>query len=125
MHKHVRVLSGICLLLFFLSACATKLQEAPTQEILVEDALPETTTIAAEWASPSGDTGEVDDGWLANFNDPQLVILVNEALNTQNPRMRLMSSFVSLELSTENSEPEAMPRTTAGRALNSSNQRLK
>jgi len=94
MHKHVRALPGICLSLFFLSACATKLQEAPEQPVLLEDALPETTTIAAGWASPAGDNGEVDDGWLADFNDPQLVILVNEALDTQNPRMRLMSSFV-------------------------------
>ncbi|MFT5730871.1 MAG: multidrug efflux system outer membrane protein [Desulforhopalus sp.] len=94
MNKLVRVLPGICLLLFFLSACATKLQEAPKQEMIVEDTLPETTTIAAGWATPAGDKGEVDDGWLANFNDPQLVILVTEALDTQNPRMRLMSSFV-------------------------------
>jgi len=94
MPEHARGLTGICLLTFFLSACATKLQETPTQEIIVEDALPETTTIAAEWATPAGDTGEVDDGWLTDFNDPQLVILVNEALDTQNPRMRLMSSFV-------------------------------
>ena len=35
------------------SACATKLQEAPTQEAVIEDALPETTQIRAGWAAPT------------------------------------------------------------------------
>lgn len=85
----------ICLLPFILGACATKLQEAPEQQEVVQDALPETTTIPTAWAAPAGDTGAVDDGWLASFKDPQLDALVSEALDTQNPRMRVMSSYVS------------------------------
>ena len=62
-----------------LAACAVK--EAPPTADLVEDALPSTTKVAAEWTAPAGDTGTVDDGWLKNFHDPQLDALVKEALN--------------------------------------------
>jgi len=81
-------LVGTCLL----AACAVK--EAPPTADLVEDALPSTTKVAAEWTAPAGDTGTVDDGWLKNFHDPQLDALVKEALDTQNPNMRLLSSQV-------------------------------
>ena len=63
--------------------CATPLQEPPPQEEILEDALPETTEIRAEWAAPADDTGNVDDGWLTTFEDPQLEALVAEALDTQ------------------------------------------
>jgi hypothetical protein len=63
-----------------LSSCATPLQEPPPQEEVLEDALPETTEIRAEWAAPADDAGQVDDGWLATFGDPQLEALVAEAL---------------------------------------------
>ena len=75
-----------------LGACAVK--EAPKTADVVEDALPSTTKVAAEWTAPAGDAGKVDDGWLKNFNDPQLDALVKEALDTQNPNMRLLSSQV-------------------------------
>jgi NodT family efflux transporter outer membrane factor (OMF) lipoprotein len=94
MHSRERAMLAVCLLVVLLSACATKLAEVPERDEIVQDALPETTTIAAEWAAPADDTGAVDVGWLASFNDPQLMALVNEALNTQNPRMRVMSAFV-------------------------------
>jgi len=94
MLSKARAALAACLLPLLLSSCASLLEEAPEREALTRDALPETTTIAAEWATPVGDTGNVDDGWLASFNDPQLEILVNEALDAQNPRMRVMSSFV-------------------------------
>ena len=94
MHNRNRATLAACLLPFLLSACATKLAEVPEREEILQDALPETTTIATEWAAPADDTGAVDDGWLASFNDPQLMALVEEALDTQNPRMRVMSAFV-------------------------------
>jgi len=75
-----------------LAACAVK--EAPTTPEVVEDALPPTTKVAAEWTAPAGDTGKVDDGWLKNFHDPQLDALVKEALDTHNPNMRLLSAQV-------------------------------
>lgn len=77
-----------------LTGCATKLQEPPTQEEVLEDALPETTEIRVEWAAPADDVGLVDDGWLTTFEDSQLEALVTEALNTQNPNLRLLSAQV-------------------------------
>ncbi len=94
MYSRERVTLAACLLPFLLSACATKLAEVPEREEIIQDVLPETTTIAVEWAAPAEDTGAVDDGWLASFNDPLLMALVDEALDTQNPRMRVMSAFV-------------------------------
>ena len=35
-----------------------------------------------DWAAPSGDTGKVDDDWLATFNDEPLHALVAEALDS-------------------------------------------
>jgi hypothetical protein len=66
------------------SGCATKLQAPPPKEQVLEEALPETTEIRLEWAAPAEDTGQVDDDWLASFEDPQLDALVDEALNVQN-----------------------------------------
>lgn len=77
-----------------LTACATRLQEAPGQPAVLEDALPDTTQVRAEWAAPADDTGQVDDGWLATFNDDELETLVAEALDKQNPNMRLLAAQV-------------------------------
>jgi outer membrane protein TolC len=76
------------------SGCATKLQAPPPQEQVLEDALPETTEIRLEWAAPAEDIGQVDDDWLASFDDPQLDALVAEALNVQNPNLRILSTQV-------------------------------
>lgn len=76
----------------FAAGCATKLQEAPESQEVLEDALPETTEIRLEWAAPADDTGQVDDDWLANFNDPQLDALIAEALNVQNPNLRILAA---------------------------------
>jgi len=76
------------------SGCATKLQAPPTDTAILEDALPGTTEILTEWAAPAGDTGQVDDDWLATFNDPQLNALVAEALNAQNPNLRILATEV-------------------------------
>jgi outer membrane protein TolC len=76
------------------SGCATKLQAPPPKEQVLEEALPETTEIRLEWAAPAEDTGQVDDDWLASFEDPQLDALVDEALNVQNPNLRVLSTQV-------------------------------
>ena len=65
-----------------LTGCATQLQAPPSQEEVLEDSLPETTEIRAEWAAPADDIGQVDDGWLTTFEDAQLEALVAEALDT-------------------------------------------
>ncbi|NCF15117.1 MAG: efflux transporter outer membrane subunit [Gammaproteobacteria bacterium] len=92
----MRSLAAVKLALCILVAggCATKLQEAPPQEEVLEEALPETTEIRPEWAAPAEDTGQVDDAWLATFNDPQLDSLVAEALDLQNPNLRILAAQV-------------------------------
>ena len=85
-----RVLA-LCLLL---TACATQLEDAPEQDQVTADALPDSTALPSQWAAPADDDGQVDDGWLASFNDQQLNALVAEALDTQNPRMRSLSAQV-------------------------------
>ena len=82
---------ALCVLI---TGCATKLQEAPSQEQVLEDALPETTEIRPGWAAPAEDTGQVDDDWLATFNDPQLDALVAEALDLQNPNLRILAAQI-------------------------------
>lgn len=82
---------ALCLLV---AGCATKLQEPPPQEELLDDALPESTTVRTEWAAPADDTGDVDDNWIATFNDAQLEALVDEALDEQNPNLRILAAQV-------------------------------
>lgn len=69
---------------------------APTPETgeVVEEALPESTEIPAEWTAPAEDTGEVDDGWIEDFGDEELVALVEEAVSEQNPNLRILSAQV-------------------------------
>jgi multidrug efflux system outer membrane protein len=82
-----------CALALLIVGCATKLQQAPTSDVVLDEALP-VTDIAVEWQSPVGDSGQVDDDWLRTFNDPQLEALVAEALDVQNPNLRILSAQV-------------------------------
>ncbi len=82
-----------CVLALVSTGCATKLQEAPASDVVLEDALPE-TNIAAGWVAPTGDTQRVDDDWLKTFNDAQLEELVDEALDVQNPNLRVLAAQV-------------------------------
>jgi NodT family efflux transporter outer membrane factor (OMF) lipoprotein len=91
MRNRAAVELALCVLV---AGCASKLQEAPAQQQVLEDALPETTEIRQEWAAPAEDTGQVDDDWLATFDDPQLETLVAEALNLQNPNLRVLAAQV-------------------------------
>jgi NodT family efflux transporter outer membrane factor (OMF) lipoprotein len=77
-----------------IAGCAARLQEPPSQEQVLGDALPESTEIRREWAAPAGDDGQVDDDWLVTFNDPQLEALVAEALDLQNPNLRILATQV-------------------------------
>jgi NodT family efflux transporter outer membrane factor (OMF) lipoprotein len=103
-----------CLLL----AGCSQLQEAPERQAVVEDALPDTTTVRAEWAAPAGDSGEVDDNWIASFNDDQLNALVTEAISTQNPQMRILSANVDrAEASTRLAASAKKPMVGVGAGL--------
>ena len=84
-------LSKFAAAVILLAGCGvTPLQEAPEREEVLDDALPDSTEIRVDWAAPSGDTGKVDDDWLATFNDEQLDALVAEALDKQNPNLRIL-----------------------------------
>ena len=78
--------------LILLTGCATS--PPPERGEVVDEALPETTEIAAGWTAPAEDTGEVDDGWIADFGDEELMALVDEAVSEQNPNLRVLSAQV-------------------------------
>jgi multidrug efflux system outer membrane protein len=80
--------------MLLLAAGCSQLQEVPEQQEMLADALPETTEVPVEWAAPADDSGAVDDDWLASFEDEQLNALVTEALDIQNPNMRILSAQV-------------------------------
>jgi multidrug efflux system outer membrane protein len=82
-----------CALALLVTGCATKLQEAPESDVILDEALPE-TEIATGWMAPTGDEQRVDDDWLQSFNDPQLEELVRETLDVQNPNLRILSTQV-------------------------------
>lgn len=66
-------------LALLLGACAVD-QPVPVDET-AREALPETTEIPLDYKAAAGVAmGDVEDGWLASFNDPQLEALVSEAL---------------------------------------------
>ncbi len=112
-----KLLSGLGAALL-VAACATQLRDAPEQEEVLEDALPDSTEVRAEWAAPADDTGEVDDGWLASFEDEQLNALVAEALDTQNPNMRVLSAQVDrAEASTRLAAAALKPTVSVGGGL--------
>ncbi len=81
--------------LLLVAGCATQLEEAPPRDEVLADALPERTAVPEEWAAPAGDVGRVDDAWLATFKDPALDALVAEALDLQNPNLRILATQVA------------------------------
>ena len=93
------------------AACAVK--EPPQTPEVVEDALPPTTEVSAEWTAPADDTGQVDDGWLKSFDDPELEALVDEALQKHNPNMRLLSAQVDRAVATARLAGAALQPTVA------------
>jgi len=76
-------------LVLFLVGCAVPLK-GPSHEEIVKQALPETVNIAQVWHK-EGAKGEVENGWLATFEDEQLAELVDEALQN-NPELLVATS---------------------------------
>jgi len=72
----------------FVASCAV--QSPPETPEIVKEALPESTEIPPEFQAAVTDTGEVDDEWIASFNDPLLTAMVEEAL--QNNRNLLAAA---------------------------------
>jgi len=79
MHIETRFLYAILAIgALMLTGCAVK--KPPETSVVVAEALPETTEVPDDWSAEAEDTGEVDDGWLSSFGDPQLQALAEEAL---------------------------------------------
>jgi NodT family efflux transporter outer membrane factor (OMF) lipoprotein len=117
----IKLLSGLGAALLVAACAATnQVRDVPDQEEVLQDALPDSTEVRVEWAAPADDTGEVDDGWLASFEDEQLNALVAEALDTQNPNMRVLSAQVErAEASTRLAAAALKPTVGVGGGLSS------
>ena len=68
----------------------------PTTEDVISEALPETTVVPEEFkAAEFVDTGEVDDGWITTFGDPELEKLVDEAMRN-NLNLRIAATQIDV-----------------------------
>ena len=66
----------------------------PTTEDVISEALPETTVVPEEFkAAEFVDSGEVEDGWIKSFDDPELEKLVDEALRN-NLNLRIAATQI-------------------------------
>ena len=72
-----RALIILYLVAVFLSGCA--LSKPPQHAKVVEQSLPQGTTIPETWSSVTG-TNDVTNDWLKSFNDPSLDAVVVEAI---------------------------------------------
>lgn len=75
-----------------LSACALK--QAPSRSEVLEQALPDTTQVPAQWQSEAEATAVADD-WLKLFEDPQLQAITLEAI-ANNLDLRQAAERVSI-----------------------------
>jgi len=91
MKNDVNRLYWVILPLVLLTGCATA--SPPKTDEVLDQALPETTTIRDQWAAGAEDGGKVDDGWIATFGDPMLNKLVAEAI-ANNLNLRMAASQV-------------------------------
>ncbi len=87
-----------------LAGCATK--APPTQTDIQAEALPETTVIPGKWAI-AAEAGQVPDGWLKTYNDPQMEAVVGEALKNN----------LGLRAASANIDAAAAAATIAGARL--------
>ena len=74
-----------------LAGCA--LLDTPQNTAVLEEALKPETSISPDWTSTNWDTGAVDDAWIESFGDPELVVLVDEAI-ANNLNLQVMSAQV-------------------------------
>lgn len=92
--RHLRYL-----LLAALAGCT--LAEPPDDTVILAEALPETTTIPAVWATEEATTVETEGSWVASFQDPELQALVDEAL-ANNRDIQAAAARVQAALQTVN-----------------------
>lgn len=78
--RHVHALLAALLVgLCVLSGSGCRVKKPPVRAKIQKDALPN-YTLAEPWKAPGAIEGPVQDDWLAQFNDPELTALVNEAV---------------------------------------------
>lgn len=75
--------------LFCLAACGQKYEHSDATKSIA----PDTLTTQKNWATTVEDSGEVKDGWIADFNDPLLNDLVREAMKN-NPDLQAAAARV-------------------------------
>jgi len=91
----MRCLLSATAVVALVAGCAVN--QPPETADLVAEALPETTEVPVDWQATDVDTGEIDDAWVASFDDPILTALVAEAL--QNNR-NLQAAAAQVDRST-------------------------
>ncbi len=111
--KNIPSISAVLLLV----ACASP-QPNPTQEEVVEQALPETTDIAAEWGTVL-QQGGVADGWLKSFQDEQLEAIVEEALKHNRDIAALSSNLTIAANLARQAGANLLPAVNVGGAATS------
>ena len=85
-HRRIPAALAAVALAAAVSGTGCALRPPPAHEANLADALPSTTQVPGEWASDAT-AGPVANGWLAEFDDPQLDALVAEAMRN-NPDLR-------------------------------------
>ena len=88
-----RAVGGVSLALAALWFSGCSLTTPPERSEVLARALPTTTTIPSGWQQEGSASTEVQDNWLARFDDPQLETIVAEAL-ANNPDLRQAASTV-------------------------------
>lgn len=63
-----------------LALAACELAPQPQQGAVLNEALPKGVSVPAAWSSAGAASSAVGDHWVANFRDPTLTALVNEAI---------------------------------------------
>lgn len=77
-HAH-KLLAAMLVGLCVIAGAGCRVKKPPARAKIQKDALPN-YTLTDPWKSPVAIEGPVQDDWLAQFNDPALTALVNEAV---------------------------------------------
>jgi NodT family efflux transporter outer membrane factor (OMF) lipoprotein len=91
-HTQRMLLSGLALLASAaMPACKT--DSPPTREEIQAQTLLKDMPATRPWAAVNAAPGEIQDNWLATFNDPQLTLLVDEAIRN-NPDLSVAAARI-------------------------------
>lgn len=119
-HRRPACLVAIIAATMSVGCAVTKPPDTP---VIVKESLPETTEIPDEFAGDEVvDSGEVDDGWVRTFGDPELVALVDEAIRN-NRDLELAASQVVAAAAQLRAAGAAM-KPTVGYGLQTTGQQI-